>query len=46
MYKVVTCKVKEAEGIMNQYYQQGYKVLTVTPNNGIGFGVVITFAKI
>ncbi len=45
IYKVETCKVKEAEQLMNNLAIQGWKVISVMPNNAVGFGLVIIFEK-
>jgi len=44
-YKVVITKVKKAEGIMNQYAKEGWRVVATSPNQAFGFGLVITFER-
>ncbi len=45
IYKVETCKVKDAENLMNDLASQGWKVISIMPNHSVGFGMVITFEK-
>lgn len=44
-YKVEVCRVKEAEGIMNEKAKEGWRVRVVSPNVGALYGVVITFER-
>lgn len=44
-YKVETCTVAEAEDLMNEYAEDGWRVKAVTPNIFKGYGVIITFEK-
>ena len=44
-YKVETYKVKEAADEMNKLAKQGWRVIAVTPNEALGFGVVVTYEK-
>ena len=44
-YKVETAKVKEAEKLMNDLAKQGWRVIAVTPNQAMGYGLVITFER-
>ena len=41
-YKVEIYKVKEAENAMNQMAKDGWRVVTVSPNMAMGYGVVVT----
>ncbi len=45
VYKVETCKVKEAEPLMNNLAMQGWKVISIMPNHSVGFGMVVVFEK-
>lgn len=44
-YKVEIYKVKEAENAMNQMAKDGWRVVTVSPNMAMGYGVVVTFER-
>ena len=44
-YKVETYKVKAAETAMNALAAQGWRVISVTPNQAVGFGVVVTYER-
>ena len=44
-YKVEIYKVKEAENAMNQMAKDGWRVVTVSPNLAMGYGVVVTFER-
>ncbi len=44
-YKVETCKVKDAEELMNSLAIQGWKVISIMPNQAVGYGMVIIFEK-
>lgn len=44
-YKVETYMVKEAERKINDWAKKGWKVIAVTPNNGVGVGLVVTYEK-
>ncbi len=44
-YKVETFKVKDAEVAMNQLAKEGWKVIAVSPNMVMGYGIVVTFEK-
>lgn len=44
-YKVIKCKVKDAEENMNELAKLGWRVVAVCPNIAVGYGVVITFEK-
>ncbi len=44
-YKVEIYKVKEAESEMNKLAQSGWRVIAVSPDIAMGFGVVVTFER-
>ncbi len=44
-YKVETYKVKVAAVAMNALAKQGWRVIAVTPNAAMGFGIVVTYEK-
>lgn len=44
-YKVETYKVKEAEVEMNRLASAGWRVITVSPNMGVGYGLVVTYER-
>ena len=44
-YKVEAYKVKAAEAAMNTLAAQGWRVIAVTPNQAVGFGVVVTYER-
>jgi len=44
-YKVITCKVKEAEEKMNALARDGWKAISVTPNIAQGYGLVIVMER-
>lgn len=44
-YKVEVYKVKEAERQMNIMADKGWRVVAVSPNVGMGYGVVVTFER-
>lgn len=44
-YKVVTYKVKEAENEMNRLASEGWRVVDVSPNVGVGYGIVVTYER-
>lgn len=44
-YKVVTSSVKKAETIMNIMANDGWRVVNVSPNVAMMFGVIITFER-
>ena len=44
-YKVEIIKVKDAEKVMNQYAEEGWRVIEVSPNQAMGYGVVVTFER-
>ena len=44
-YKVEVLKVKEAEEVMNKLAESGWRVIEVSPNMAMGYGVVVTFER-
>ena len=44
-YKVEVYKVKEAEREMNKLAQAGWRVIAVSPNMAMGYGIVVTFER-
>ncbi len=44
-YKVEVYKVKEAELAMNKMASQGWRVIAVSPNLAIGYGIVVTYER-
>ncbi len=44
-YKVEVLKVREAEARMNQLAADGWKVIEVSPNMAMGYGLVVTFER-
>lgn len=44
-YKVETCRVKIAETRMNQLAKEGWRVISVSPNIGANYGVVVTYER-
>lgn len=44
-YKVEIFKVKNAESGMNKLAQDGWKVIAVSPDVAMGYGVVVTFQR-
>ena len=44
-YKVETYKVKEAEKEMNKLAGEGWRVIAVSPNVGVGYGIVVTYER-
>lgn len=44
-YKVEIYKVKEAEKEMNKLAQLGWRVITVSPNMAMGYGIVVTYER-
>lgn len=44
-YKVEIYKVRDAEYAMNQMAKDGWRVVTVSPNMAMGYGVVVTFER-
>ena len=44
-YKVEILKVREAETKMNELAKEGWRVVEITPNVAMGYGVVVTFER-
>ena len=44
-YKVATYKVNDAEDEMNALASQGWRVIAVSPNQAMGFGIVVTYER-
>ena len=44
-YKVEVLGVREAEERMNQLAKDGWRVIEITPNIALGFGIVVTFER-
>lgn len=44
-YKVETYKVKDAEKEMNKLALEGWRVISITPNVAVGYGIVVTFER-
>lgn len=44
-YKIETYKVNTAEKEMNKLACDGWRVITVTPNQAMGFGIVVTYER-
>ena len=44
-YKVETYRVKEAETKMNKLASEGWRVIAVSPNIGMGHGIVVTYER-
>ena len=44
-YKVEILKVREAESRMNELARDGWRVVEITPNVAMGYGVVVTFER-
>ncbi len=44
-YKVETYKVNEAENKMNDLAQQGWRVIAVSQNVAMGYGIVVTYER-
>lgn len=44
-YKVETYKVKDAEKEMNKLALEGWRVISVTPNVSVGYGIVVTYER-
>lgn len=44
-YKVENYKVNEAENKMNELAQQGWRVIAVSPNIAMGYGIVVTYER-
>ena len=44
-YKVVDVAVKKAQEEMNRWAGEGWRVIAVSPNIAMGYGLVITFER-
>ena len=44
-YKVETYKVKAAEKEMNKLAREGWRVIEVSPNEAMGFGLVVVYER-
>ena len=44
-YKVVDVAVKKAEDEMNRWAKEGWRVIAVSPNIAMGYGLVIKFER-
>lgn len=44
-YRVDTYKVKYAQNPMNIMAEEGWRVIAVTPNQAMGFGLVVTYER-
>ena len=44
-YKVEAYLVKEATSEMNRMAKEGWRVIAVTPNEAMGFGLIVTFER-
>lgn len=44
-YRVETYKVKVAANEMNKLASEGWRVIAVTPNEAMGFGLVVTYER-
>ena len=44
-YKVEVLKVKEAQDKMNSLAKEGWRVIEVSPNMAMGYGIVVTFER-
>ena len=44
-YKVEEYKVRNAEKEMNELAKDGWRVVSVSPNIAVGYGVVVTYER-
>ncbi|WP_169734044.1 hypothetical protein [Mycoplasmopsis primatum] len=44
-YRIESCRVANAEGLMNKMAKYGWRVIAVSPNIAMGYGLVITFER-
>lgn len=44
-YKVETYTVKNAEKEMNKLSEEGWRVIAVSPNTALGYGIVVTYER-
>lgn len=45
IYKVETYKVKDAEASMNKLAKDGWRVIAISPNMVMGYGIVVTYER-
>lgn len=45
-YKLECYKVNEAESEMNKLAKQGWRVVTVSPNIALGYGIIVTYERV
>lgn len=45
-YKVIKTKVNDAEEEMNRLAKDGWRVVAVSPNVAMGYGLVVTFERV
>lgn len=45
-YKVEIYKVKEAENKMNELAKLGWRVISVSPNMAMGYGIIVIFERL
>lgn len=44
-YKVEVYMVKKAEEAMNRLAKEGWRVIAVTHNEAMGFGIIVTYER-
>lgn len=44
-YKVEKVQVRKAENLMNEMAKLGWRVIAVSPNLAMGYGLVVTFER-
>lgn len=44
-YKVEAYRVKGAEEEMNKLASEGWRVIAVSPNMAVGYGIVVTYER-
>ncbi len=44
-YKVEKYKIKNAEESMNNLAKEGWRVISVSPNEALGFGIIVTYER-
>ncbi len=44
-YKVEEYKVRNAETEMNKLAKEGWRVVAVSPNIAVGYGIVVTYER-
>lgn len=44
-YKVEKLSVRDAEYVMNSLAKEGWRVITVSPNVAMSFGIIVTFER-